>query len=234
MSKYNWDWSILGEAPYLGWLVTGAELTIALSLCMWAVAFIFGSLIGVIATSRNPLLRAVATFYIGILRNIPPIVQLFVWFFVVPELLPFSWGTFIKRDLSYGPFWTSVVALGLFLSARIAEHLRAGLDSVPSSLVNASLPTWLRGAQTYRYVRLPIAYRKMLPTLTSEFLVCFKMSAISMTIGVAEISAQSYQIESYTYHGIEAFTAATIFYLCFSTVIVALSSLIEKRGALSK
>jgi glutamate/aspartate transport system permease protein len=234
MGQYNWDWEILVQSPYLGWLIAGAELTIALSLCMWLVGFIIGTAVGVGATSTNPVIRVAAKCYVGVVRNIPPVVQLFVWFFVVPELLPASWGVFLKRDLPYSPFWTSMVGLGLFLAARVAEHVRAGLEAIPKTLVHASLATGLSPGQAYRYIRLPIAYRTVLPTLTSEFLVCIKMSSIAMTIGVTEITAQSYQVESYTYHGIEAFSATTVFYLCFSAVIVAGSSLLEKAYGLGK
>ncbi|HVA38452.1 MAG TPA: amino acid ABC transporter permease [Candidatus Dormibacteraeota bacterium] len=215
---YNWNWSVLFQHPYLGWLISGAEVSLALAACMWVLAFTLGSLVGVASTLPNRYVRALAAAYVEVLRNIPPIVQIFVWYFVVPQLLPPALGMYVKRDLPHSAFWTAVVGLGLFISARVAEHVRAGIEAIPRSLVQASLATGLSAAQSYRHVRLPIAYRNIVPVLTSEFLICFKVSAIALTIGVMEMTAQSRQVEFYTAHGIEAFTAATLFYLVFSAI----------------
>ena len=86
--NYSWNWSILIQQPYLGWLVSGLELTLVISLSAWVLALIAGTLVGVVGTLPHLLPRALAAIYVGLFRNVPLLLQLFLWFFVVPELVP--------------------------------------------------------------------------------------------------------------------------------------------------
>jgi len=226
--KYNWNWNVLLQEPFFSDLISGLQLTVVLALLIWILAFTLGSLVGVAATLPLRPARLAAKAHVEIFRNIPPIVQLFIWFFVVPEVLPAEWGHFVKRDLPYPEFWTAVVALGLFLSARLAEQVRAGIEAIPRTLIQAALATGLSPLHTYLSIRLPIAYRTIVPTLTSEFLIGFKMTAVAMTIGVMEMTARSHQVESTTFQGIEVFTVATVFYVVAAAVVVLVSSFGER------
>jgi glutamate/aspartate transport system permease protein len=225
---YQFNWSVLRHQPYRHWLQTGASTTLVLAAGVWVVGFLAGSIVGVAATSRSRVIRQLARVYVEVLRNIPPVVQLFLWYFVVPELLPAPWRHYLIHDMPHPEFITCVVALGLFLSARIAEHVRAGIEAVPHRTVEAALATGLTSFQAYRLVRLPMAYRMLIPTLGSEMMIGLKVTALGLTIGVMEMTARAHQIESFTGNGIEAFTAATAFYAASAMALVALITAAER------
>jgi glutamate/aspartate transport system permease protein len=230
--NYSWNWSVLIQQPYLGWLVSGLELTLVISISAWALALIAGTLVGVVGTLPHRIPRALAAIYVGLFRNIPLLLQLFLWFFVVPELLPGGWGHWLKRDLPFPEFWTSILALGLFTSARVAVQVGSGIAAVSHGQRMAAFASGMSAAQTYRLVLLPQAFRLVLPPLTSDFLTVFKNSALALTIGVFELTAQSRQIESFTFQGFEAFTAATLVYLAIALLVTFFMRTLERRVAL--
>lgn len=201
--------------------------TVAISLCAWLIAFAIGSAIGIARTLPWKPARAFGTTYVETVRNIPLLVQMFLWFFVVPELVPEDFGRWLKRDMPFPEFSMAVLCLGFYTASRVAEQVRAGIESIPRSLVNAALASGMRLRQLYRHILLPIGYRVIVPPMTSEFLGIFKNSSLALTIGVLELTAQSRQIESYTFQGYEAFTAATVLYLAIAGVVLLLTRGIE-------
>ena len=174
MGSYNWNWPILLKEPYFGWIVSGFGSTLLIALLAWAIAFPLGSIIGVLRTVDNRALRFAATTYVEIFRNIPLLVQMFLWYFVVPELLPAEWGRWIKRDMPHPQFITAVMCLGLYTASRVAEQVRSGLEAIPRGQRNAGLAMGLTPAQVYRHVLVPVAFRTIIPPLTSDFLGVFK------------------------------------------------------------
>jgi glutamate/aspartate transport system permease protein len=220
--NYNWNWGLLFAEPYFGFLVSGLRVTVLIALSAWAIAFPLGSLVGIARTAPVAPLRFVATAYVEIFRGVPLLVQMFLWFFVVPEIMPRDWGRWLKRDLPDPEFWTAVVALGLYTACRVAEQVRAGIQSISKGLLNAALATGLTLPRTYLHVLLPLSYRLLIPVFTSEFLTIFKNSSLALTIGVMELTAQSRQIESLTFHGFEAFTAATVLYIAITLTVIFL------------
>jgi glutamate/aspartate transport system permease protein len=227
--NYTWDWSVLASPPYGEWLLAGAGWTLAVTLVAWTIAVLVGSLIGCLRSASSRALRWPATVYVELFRNVPPLVQLFLWFFVFPEILPKPIGMWIKRDLPLPEFSTAALAIGLFAASRVAEQVRAGIAVVRARLLPAALATGLRPWQAYRLVLLPVALRTIMAPLTSEFLVTFKMSSIGLTIGVMEVSAQAQQIANYTFHGFEAYAAATVFYLAVGLGITLLMNRLDAR-----
>jgi glutamate/aspartate transport system permease protein len=230
--RYNWNWAILVTEPYLMWMLSGLLWTILVSLAGWVLALLLGSIVGVARTVRQPVVRAIAAAYVEVFRNIPLLVQLFLWYFVLPELLPPAAGTWLKRDLPYAEFWTAVVSLGTYTACRIAEQLRAGIEAIAGGQARAGLATGLTTAQVYRYILLPVAYRIIVPALTSEFLNIFKNSSLALTIGLLELTSRSRQISEYTYQPIEMFTAATLLYCLIALIVAAGMRIVEKRSAL--
>jgi glutamate/aspartate transport system permease protein len=227
--NYNWDWGVLFREPYLDWLISGFLWTIFVSLGAWILAFTLGSIVGIARTVDNNWARGIATCYVEIFRNIPLLVQMFLWYFVFPELLPDDAGMWVKRELPMPEFTTAVVCLGLYTASRVAEQVRAGIEAIGQGQRNAGLAIGLTPAQVYRYVLLPVSYRIIIPPLTSEFLTIFKNSSVALTIGVLETTAQARQIEEYTFQGFEAFTAATLLYIVVTSVVMLLMKLIEGR-----
>lgn len=230
--NYNWDWGVLAREPYLEWLVAGFGWTISVSLAAWVLAFTLGSVIGILRTTNNKILRGIATGYVELFRNIPLLVQMFLWYFVFPELLPQEAGMWVKREMPMPQFTTAVVCLGLYTASRVAEQVRAGIDSIGQGQRHAGLAMGLTPGQVYRYILLPVSYRIILPPLTSEFLTIFKNSSVALTIGVLETTAQARQIEEYTFQGFEAFTAATVLYILVTSIVMLLMRLLEGRVAI--
>ncbi len=181
---------------------------------------------------KQPVVRAIAAAYVELFRNVPLLVQLFLWYFVLPELLPPAAGTWLKRDLPYAEFWTAVVSLGTYTAGRIAEQLRAGIEAIAGGQARAGLATGLTTVQVYRYILLPIAYRIIVPALTSEFLNIFKNSSLALTIGLLELTSRSRQVSEYTYQPLEIFTAATLLYCLIALIVAAGMRLVERRSAL--
>lgn len=230
--NYAWNWGVLFQSPYLGWLGQGIAMTIAISLASWAIAITLGTLIGIFHSGGRGAMRMVTGSYINLFRNVPLLLQMFLWFFVVPELLPKTVGTWLKRDLPYPEIVTAIVALGLFTASRVAVQIAAGIAAVPRGQSMAARAAGLSTLQAYRFVLLPQAFRIVVPPLTSEFLTIFKNSSIALTIGVYELTAQTQQIQSFTYQGFEAFTAATVVYMTIALTVTTLMAVIERKTSI--
>lgn len=237
---YNWNWGIFlspvstGEpTTYLGWLISGLGNTVAVSLCAWVLALIVGSLMGVLRTAPNKWLSGIGTAYVAIFRNIPLIVQFFIWYFVLPEILPASVGDRFKQLPPNVQFFaSSILCLGLFTAARVCEQVRSGIDTLPRGQRAAGLALGLTLPQTYRYVLLPVSFRVIVPPLTSEFLNIFKNSAVASTIGLLDLSAQARQLVDYTAQAYESFIAVTIAYVLINLIVMAIMRWVEKKSRL--
>ena len=226
---YQWHWQVLFQQPYLGWFLTGIQWTLAISLVAYGLALVLGIAVGVTSTVDNTLSRSAARAYVTLFRSVPLLVQLFLWYFVVPELLPATLGHWLKRDLHNPEYWTTAIGLGLFMSARIAEQIRAAIGACSPGLAKAATAQGLSVRQVYQYIVLPVSLRYALPTLTSELLNTIKNSSLAMTIGMLELTGQSRQVEAYTFKGIEAFTAATALYILMSLLVILLGRQLEQR-----
>ncbi len=234
--NYNWNWSVFltpvpsGETTYLGWLFTGLQWTVALSLSAWVIALVVGSVVGVLRTVPNRWLSGFAAVYVECFRNVPLLVQLFSWYFVLPELLPPALGNAYKQsDPLLQQFLAAMLCLGLFTAARVAEQVRAGIESLPQGQKNAGLAMGFTLAQVYRHVLLPMAFRIIVPPLTSEFLNIFKNSAVATTIGLIELSRQAQQLVDYTAQPYEAFIAVTLLYVCINVTVMFLMRRLEEK-----
>jgi glutamate/aspartate transport system permease protein len=238
--SYHWNWGILpspvstGEpTTYLGWLVSGFWVTVSVSLAAWVIALAAGSLFGVLRTVSNPRLAAIGTVYVAIFRNIPLIVQFFIWYLVVPELLPAGAGAWFKALPPGVQFYSSsILCLGLFTSARVCEQVRSGILALPRGQRAAGRALGLTEWQTYRHVLLPVSYRIIVPPLTSEFLNIFKNSAVASTIGLLDLSAQARQLVDYTAQTYESFIAVTCAYVLINLVVMMLMRWLEHRTRL--
>ncbi len=230
--QYNWNWGVLLQGPYFEWILSGLGWTIGTAVAAWVIAFSLGSVIGVMRTTNIPVLRAIGTAYVELFRNVPLLVQLFLWYFVFPELLPKVAGHWVKRDLPLPEFSTAVVCLGTYSASRVAEQVRAGIQSIGQGQRYAGLAMGLTPVQVYRYVLLPVAYRIIVPPLTSDFLGIFKNSSLALTIGVLELTAQTRQISEYTFQPFEAFTAATVLYCLITFIVMTAMRIVERRTAI--
>ncbi|MDF1671325.1 MAG: amino acid ABC transporter permease [Roseovarius sp.] len=230
--QYNWDWGILIEAPYLGWIFSGLYWTIVVSIAAWIIAFTIGSIVGVARTSSNGVVRGVATVYVEMFRNIPLLVQMFLWYFILPEVVPEAFGAWLKRGMPLPEMWTAVFCLGTYTGARVAEQVRSGINSISMGQRHAALAVGLRPNQVYQHVLLPVAYRIIIPPLTSDFLGIFKNSSLGLTIGLLELTAQTRQVSEYTFQSFEAFAAATALYVSITFIVMKIMAVVERRTAI--
>ena len=228
-AQQTYDTGASCAEPYFDWLVSGLSWTVIVACFAWVIAFSLGSVIGVARTVRNPVVRAIATTYVELFRNVPLLVQMFIWFFVVPELLPKDAGRWIKTGLPLPEYWTAIVCLGMYHASRTAEQVRAGIESIPQGQTYAGLAMGLTRIQVYRYVLLPVSYRIIIPPLTSDFMGIFKNSSVALTIGVLELTAQSRQIAEYTFNIFEVFTVTTLLYMMVTLIVVTVMRFVESK-----
>ena len=217
--KYNWNWSVLIEPQYFDWIISGTLWTIYLSIASSFIAFFLGSIIGIFRTLDNKILNFIGTTYVEIFRNIPLLVQMFIWYFVFPEIVTDDFGTWLKQDLPNPEFSSALMCLGTYTASRVAEQVRSGINSVSTGVGMAGYATGLSTFQLYIYILLPIGYRIIIPPLTSEFLTIFKNSSLALTIGLLELTARSNMIMDWTFQGFEAYTAATIIYVSVTMIV---------------
>jgi His/Glu/Gln/Arg/opine family amino acid ABC transporter permease subunit len=228
--NYRFDWSVLWSGQSGGWLLSGLLTTLEISFLGWLLAVTLGVLSGALRTMPLAPLRWLALGYVEFFRNVPLLVWMFFWYFGVPPLLP---QTVQEWLFEYGAeFWSGVFALGVYHGARLSEVIRAGIQSIPKAQLEAALSTGLSVAQAYRLIILPIALRLIIPPATNESLNLIKNSSVSLTIGVAEVTFQTRQIETYTAKAFEALAAGTAVYLALCLTIATVMAGIERRVAI--
>ena len=234
--NYNWHWKVLlemepgGTGTYLHYLLVGLAWTLATALAAWVIALTLGAAIGTLRTTPLKWVVRAGNFYVEIFRNIPLIVQMFLWFFVVPELLPKGLGDWIKQvPPPWGSFIPAVLCLGIFTSVRVAEQVKAGINSLARGQRFAGIAMGLTEAQAYRYVILPQAFRIILPPLTSEFMNIIKNSSVALTIGLLELTGRARAMQEFTFRVFEAFSAATVIYLLTNLIVVLLMRALEHK-----
>ena len=235
---YNWNWGILwapsadGQHTWLMTLVNGLGWTLVTAVCAGVIAIVLGSIVGVLRTTPHKWVVRLGNAYVEMFRNVPLLVQLFLWYFVLPELLPKGIGDLLKSMAPpWGSFVPAVIGLGFFTSARVAEQVKAGIQALPRGQSMAGTALGLTLPQTYRYVLLPMAFRIIMPPLTSETMNLIKNTSVALTIGLIELTAAARSMQEFTFQVFEAFTAATVIYIIVNLITVNVMRWFEKRIA---
>jgi len=224
--NYRFDWAVVTSGKYYEWLVSGVTVTIKLSLVSIALAFLLGLVIAVMRMSRIGPVRWFAHGYLEFFRNTPLLVQLFFWYFGSYKILPKAVNDWMVSGNF--EFAAAVIALTIYTSAFIAEDIRSGVRSIPKEQMEAARSSGFSYIRSMQYIILPQAVRLTIPPIINQFLNLMKNSSLAMTIGVAELMYQARQVESYTFKGFEAFTAATLVYLAMSFTITGLMTLYDR------
>jgi len=232
----SFDWRILleiepgGTGTYLRYLLVGLLWTLGTALAAWVIALAIGAIVGTLRTTPMKWAVRLGNLYVEIFRNVPLIVQMFLWFFVVPEFLPKGLGDWIKQQPPpWGMYIPAVICLGIFTSVRVAEQVRAGINSLPRGQRMAAIAMGLTETQAYRYVVLPQAFRIILPPLTSESMNIIKNSSVALTIGLLELTGRARSMQEFSFHVFEAYATATILYLLTNLTVVLLMRALEKK-----
>jgi glutamate/aspartate transport system permease protein len=223
----TWDWQVFlnddgSGRTYLQWMLQAWGWTLLVAGGAWVIAMLMGALIGTLRTLPNsPWLVRLANVWVELFRNIPLLVQIFLWYFVVPKLFPAMQS--IPSSLLV------IMALGFFTSARIAEQVRAGIQALPKGQRYAGMALGFTTAQTYRYVILPMAFRIILPPLTSESMNLLKNSSVAFAVSIAELTMFAMQAQEETSRGVEIYIAVTALYAISAFAVNRVMSFVEKR-----
>ncbi|XDF34692.1 amino acid ABC transporter permease [Paracidovorax avenae] len=225
----NWDWQVFlqdpgGEYPtYLQWMLSAWGWTVSVALLALVIALVAGSVIGTLRTlPDNRFLVGFGNAWVELFRNIPLLVQIFLWYHVVPAIFP------VMKSVS--GFILVVLALGFFTSARIAEQVRSGIQALPRGQRYAGMALGFTTVQYYRYVLLPMAFRIIIPPLTSETMNIFKNSSVAFAVSVTELTMFAMQAQEETSRGIEIYLAVTGLYVISAFAINRIMAFIEKRA----
>lgn len=235
--NYSWNWGVLfqstgvGDSSYFNWILTGLGWLLVIAIVAWSIAFVLGSLLGIMRTLPNKTARAIGTAYVTIFRNVPLLIQLFVWFYVAPNFLPAGLKDWWVNDLSASTsaLISASIGLGLFTAARVCEQVRTGIEAIPTGQVNAGYALGFSTAQLYRYIILPQSFRTILPPLSSELTNCVKNTSVASLVGVAEIISQMKTISEYTQNTIEIYTYVTIIFIVINICLIQFMNFLEKR-----
>lgn len=223
----NLDFGTVLQSQYLDWLANGAITTLWLFAISWVCAFMLAVAIVALRALALPLLEWLIAAYVNYHRNVPGLVQIFVWYFGIPEMLPTSvTGAIYQFN---GEFIFALIALSLNAAAYMSEDLRSGLRSVASTQMEAARALGLSYVQAMRDVLLPQAIRVSVPPLVNQSLGLFKATSLAMAIGVAEMTYSSRQIENETYLTFETFALASAFYLVMSWTIMVVGMYYNNR-----
>ena len=222
----TWQWQIFfkdngGGQTYLNWLLSAWGWTLAVAISALVVSLLIGSLVGIVRTTPNKWLVLAGDVWTELFRNIPLLVQVFLWYYVVPTVFP------VMRDVP--SFVLVVLALGFFTSSRISEQVKAGIQALPAGQRYAGLALGLTLAQTYRYVLLPMAFRIVIPPLTSEAMNIIKNSSVAFAVSISELTMFAMQAQEETSRGIEIYLAVTGLYFISAFAINRIALVIENR-----
>jgi glutamate/aspartate transport system permease protein len=223
----TWDWQVFlnddgSGRTYLQWMFDAWGWTLSVAAASWVIAMIVGALIGTLRTLPNsPLLVRFANAWVELFRNVPLLVQIFIWYFVVPKVFP------VMKELP--SFILVIFALGFFTSARIAEQVRAGVQALPRGQRYAGMAMGFTTAQTYRYVILPMAFRIIIPPLTSESMNLLKNSSVAFAVSIAELTMFAMQAQEETSRGIEIYLAVTLLYAVSAFAVNRVMAFVEKK-----
>jgi glutamate/aspartate transport system permease protein len=224
------DWQVFlnddgSGRTYLQWMMEAWRWTLAVAGCSWVVSMVVGALMGTLRTLPNsPWLVRFANMWVELFRNIPLLVQIFIWYFVVPKIFP---------PMQKVPgFALVVMSLGFFTSARIAEQVRAGIQALPKGQRYAGMAMGFSTFQTYRYVILPMAFRIIFPPLTSESMNLLKNSSVAFAVSISELTMFAMQAQEETSRGIEIYLGVTLLYAVSAFAVNRVMGFVEKKMAI--
>jgi glutamate/aspartate transport system permease protein len=220
-----------GDISWWQSLASGLKWTLLTSFFAAILAFSLGSALGVMRTTSSKWMVMLGNAYVELFRNIPLLVQFFIWYFVIPGLIPSVKKWVISLDPTDHQFVTAVVCLGFFTAARISEQVRSGIQALPKGQRAAGYAIGLTEPQTYRFVLLPMAYRIVIPPLTSETMNLIKNTAVAYSIGLVELFFRTREMGEQTFKYFEAFAAATLVYVVIAMTANRVMAYVEKRVA---
>jgi polar amino acid transport system permease protein len=221
------DFSILLRPEYLKMILDGTVTMFELTLLAWLLAMTVGMVLAVVRMTSSRVAQGLVAAYVEYHQNVPMLVQIFLWYFGVGTLLPSAWQQWLNAH--HSEFVFAFIAVGLAMGAYMSEDLRGGIRSIPKSQIEAARALGLSYLKASRLVVLPQAIRIALPTLVNHTVLLFKNTSLAMTIGVAELTYATREIESQSFRTVEVYLLATAVYLAVSLLIMTAGGVVERR-----
>ena len=224
---YAFDLIPVLSGKYLDWFVIGVVTTLGLFAAAWLLAMAVGIILTLIRMIPFPPCNWFVALYVEYHRNVPLLVQIFIWYFGVPSLLSRPMRQWLNAH--HGEFLMATIALGLASAAYISEDLRSGIRSIPKAQYEAARSIGFNYLEAMSYIILPQAFRIAIPPLINNSLLLFKNTSLAMAVGVGELTYRTREVESYTFKTFEAFAVATVIYLIISFGIMSLGAYSDKK-----
>lgn len=222
------DLSILMRGDYPQLIAKGVVTMLELTATAWVLAAVVGVVLTVIRLAPSRTARGAVAAYVEYHQNVPLLVQVFLWYFGIPTLLPLEWQQALNKHGT--EFLFAFIALGLAMGAYVSEALRAGIRSIPTTQLEAARALGLTHLQSLKLVILPQAVRVALPALVNCTVLLFKNTSLAMAVGVVELTYVTREIESQSFRTVEVYLFATVVYLGISLLIMAAGSALERRA----
>ena len=259
--NYKWNWSIIPQYLFFfdetegRWranvLIQGLLTTIRLTVWSTLLAIIFGFITGIMRTTPRLFNRLVGRSYVELIRNVPPLVLIFIfYFFVSDQIIPLLGveefvrssspetqkvlGFFFSYPDLFTAFLSGMFTVAVFQGAYITEIVRAGIQSIARGQWEASYALGLSWRQQMTYIVMPQALRRVLPPLANEFINTLKYSAIVSVISIQELTFQAMQVMAATYVTIEIWLTVTVIYLVMCMTLSFGVQWLERRMARSE
>ncbi|HKX44903.1 MAG TPA: amino acid ABC transporter permease [Burkholderiaceae bacterium] len=221
------DFSILLRGDYPGMIAKGLVTMLELTALAWLLAMALGIVLALVRMTHSRLAQLLVAAWVEYHQNVPMLVQIFLWYFGIATLLPAGMQQWVNRH--GGEFVFATIAISLAMSAYVSEDLRGGIRAIAKSQIEAARALGFTYLQSFWLVVLQQALRIALPTLVNHSVLLFKGTALAMTIGVAELTYATREIESQSFKTVEVYLFTTVVYLGLSLLIMAGGSRIERH-----
>lgn len=203
---------------YLPQLLHAALTSISIAFLAALLGFIGGTILGLVQSSKNKLLKNLVTLYVTIIRGTPMLLQIMFLYLMLPQI-----------NINISAFTTAVIAIGINSSAYISQIIRSGIKSVSQGQIEAARTLGINNIDLIRYIILPQALRVVIPALANEFITLIKDSSLASLIGVVELYMQGNIIISQTHDALSVYLLIGIIYLIITTCLSVVVHQIEKR-----
>ena len=254
--EYKGDWSVIPRflvrrdaetgRPVANFLLIGLITTLKLSIWACLLATIAGFIMGMFRTSKNLFLRMVGRTYVELIRNLPPLVLIYIfYFFVVDQIMPLlGVEAFIRsrpenvkailavlfaQESLFVQFVSGVFTIAFFEGAYITEIVRAGIESVERGQSEAAYSLGLSWFDKMRFIIMPQAIRRVLPPLANEFINTIKYSSLASVVSIQELTYMGKQVQVATRFIFEPWITVAVMYLILTLSLSLAVSRLEKR-----
>ena len=218
---YEGDYLATSSEKKVGPVLNGLWVTLKISFFAAILTFFIGIIIALMKLSSYQFLKDIATVYITVIRGTPLLVQIFLFYFIVANIFE------LER------FVAGVLALGIFFGAYMAEILRGAIQSIDKGQLEAANSLGISNFQAMRYIILPQAFKRALPTLVGEMIALIKDSSLVSVISITDLTKVGKEIVANTFSPFETWIVVACVYLCITSLLSYIGHRIEKRMAAS-